>query len=122
MGLYDRFLLYEGRHYSIFFHSQNGYYSEVYEYFEQCDAVTQAGLLFLAIRRGDVGRILDPTRFRVEDKENKICVFKPKQERFFCFFFAGKTIVITSGCRKQKQKLDKNELMKAIKIRRQYFN
>ncbi len=122
MELHDRFLLYEGACYSIYFHAESAGFSEVYEYFEQCDTVTQAGLLYLAKRMGDVGRIYDTTKFRLEDKEGKIYVFKPKQERFFCFFFIGKTIVITSAYKKKKQKIDKNELKKAIEIREKYID
>jgi len=120
--LHDRFLLYEGVCYSIYFHAEKETFSEVYEYFEKCDAVTQAGLLYLAKRMGDIGRIYDTTKFRLEDTENKIYAFKPKQERFFCFFFVGKTIVITSAHKKKKQKLDKNELKKAIWIRKKYID
>ncbi len=120
MGLYDRFLLCDGEHYSIYFHAENAAFSEVYEYFERCDAVTQASLLYLAKRMGDIGRIYDTNKFRLEDKENKIYVFKPKQERFFCFFFSGKIIIITTAYRKQRQKLDENELRKAVEIRKQY--
>ena len=122
MELHDRFLLYEGTCYSVHFHAEKALSSEVYEYFEKCDVVTQASLLYLAKRMGDVGRIYDTTKFRMEDKENKIYAFKPKQERFFCFFFIGKKIVITSAYRKKRQKLDKRELKKAVEIRRKYID
>ncbi|MCL5674666.1 MAG: hypothetical protein M1501_02825 [Candidatus Omnitrophica bacterium] len=69
----------------------------------------------------DFGRIYDETKFRLEDKQNKIYCFKPKNKRFFCFFFAGKKIIITSVYTKKKQKLDQGELKKAIKIRKEYF-
>ena len=122
MKLRDKFLLYAGDNYSIYFHAEKAASSEVYEYFEKCDKVTQASLLFLAKTMGDVGKIYDKNKFRQEDKKNKIYVFKPKQERFFCFFFIGKTIIITSAYKKQKQKLDKNELKKAIEIRKKYID
>ena len=122
MKLRDKFLLYAGDNYSIYFHAEKAASSEVYEYFEKCDKVTQASLLFLAKTMGDVGKIYDKNKFRQEDKKNKIYVFKPKQERFFCFFFIGKTIIITSAYKKQKQKLDKNELKKAIEIQKKYID
>jgi len=119
---YKAFLIHEGEHYSVYFHAERINSSEVYEYFEGCDAVTQASLLFLVKRMAEIGRIYDETKFRVEDKVNKIYVFKPKKERFFCFFFIGKTMIITSAYRKQKQKLDQKELARAIQIRNQYFH
>jgi len=122
MKLYNKFLLYGGNSYSIYFHAENANSSEVHDYFENCDDVTQASLLYLAKRMGDVGKIYDTTKFRLEDKENKIYAFKPKKERFFCFFFVGKRIVITSAHRKRRQKLDKNELKKAIEIRNKYVS
>ena len=122
MRLQDKFLLYTGKHYLIYFHSENSKSSAVYDYFENCDKITQASLLHLAKRMGDVGKIYDTTKFRLEDKENKIYVFKPRKERFFCFFFVGKKIIITSAHKKRRQKLDKNELKKAIEIRNKYIS
>jgi hypothetical protein len=114
---YDDFLIYEGQHYSVYFHAEAKGSSKVYEYFEACDDVTQASLLYLVKRIADIGHIYDETKFRIEDRQNKIYCFKPKKERFFCFFFTGKKIIITSAYTKKRQKLDRNELRKAIQIR-----
>ncbi|MFH1846616.1 MAG: type II toxin-antitoxin system RelE/ParE family toxin [Candidatus Omnitrophota bacterium] len=119
--LYEKFLLYEGMQYLIYFHAESVTSSAVNDYFEKCAYKTQASLLFLAKRMGDAGKIYDTTKFRLEDKENKIYAFKPRKERFFCFFFIGRKIVITSAYRKRRQKLDKKELKKAIKIRKKYM-
>lgn len=119
---YEDFLVYSSVHYSVYFHAEAKDSSIVNSYFEACDDVTQASLLFLVKRIADDGRIYDKTKFRVEDKENKIYCFKPKKERFFCFFFTGKKIIITSAYTKKKQKLDRGEVRKAIQIRSEYFN
>lgn len=121
MDYYKNFLVYKGEHYSIYFHTEEAASSKVYDYFEECDPVTQASLLFLVKRMADIGVIYDETKFRLEDKKNRIYVFKPRQERFFCFFFIEKTIIITSAYRKKRQKLDVGELRKAIEIRNQYI-
>jgi len=118
---YEDFLVYSGEHYSVYFHAEAKNSSVVHDYFEACDDVTQASLLFLAKRMADIGHIYDETKFRIEDKHNKIYCFKPRKERFFCFFFTGKKIIITSVYTKKKQKLDRNELNKAIQVRNQYF-
>jgi hypothetical protein len=86
-----------------------------------CGDVIRASLLFLIKRIADAGHIYDETKFRIEDKKNKIYCFKPKEERFFCFFFTGKKIIITSAYTKKRQKLDRNALRKAIQIRHEYF-
>lgn len=121
MDYYKNFLVYKGEHYSVYFHGEEETSSKVYDYFAKCDAVTQASLLFLIKRIADIGTIYDKTKFRIEDKENKIYAFKPRKERFFCFFFLEKTIIITSSYRKKRQKLDRGELRKAIEIRNQYI-
>ena len=119
---YEEFLVYSGDLYSVYFHAEAKGSSNVYDYFESCDDVTQASLLFLAKRMCDTGHIYDETKFRIEDKRHKIYCFKPKKERFFCFFFINKKIIITSAYTKKKQKLDRGELRKAIAIRNKYFN
>ena len=119
---YENFLVYKGEHYSIYFHAETKDSSSVNEYFECCDDVVQASLLFLVKTMADTGRIYDETKFRIEDRQNKIYCFKPREERFFCFFFAGKKIIITSAYAKKKQKLDQHELKRAIQIRREYFS
>jgi len=119
---YEDFLLYSGGRYSVYFHAETKDSSAVYEYFEGCDDATQASLLFLVKRMGDIGHIYDITKFRIEDRENKIYCFKPRRERFFCFFFMGKRLIITSAHTKKKQKLDHDEIGKAVRIRNEYFN
>ncbi len=117
---YENFLVYAGTHYVAYFHAEDKEVSKVYEYYKECDDVTRAGLLYLVKRIADFGHIYDVTKFRIEDKEHRIYCFKPKKERFFCFFLIGKKIIITSGYTKKKQKLDMHELQKAIKIQHEY--
>ena len=117
---YKSFLVYSGERYSVFFHAESNEFSSVRQYFEDCDYVTQAGLLKLAKRIADTGTIFDNTKFRIEDRKHKIYCFKPNKERFFCFFLIGQRIIITSGYTKKKQKIDRRELEKAIRIKEQY--
>lgn len=118
---YDNFLIYSGERYSVFFHAEANHSSEVFDYYNHCDDVTRASLLYLVKRIADFGHIYDETKFRIEDKQHKIYCFKPKKERFFCFFFTGQKIIITSGYTKKKQKLDRSELTKVVKIRELYI-
>ena len=119
---YENFLVYSGERYSVYFHAETSNSSSVNDYFENCDDITQSSLLFLVKRMSDIGHIYDITKFRIEDRANKIYCFKPKSERFFCFFFSGKKIIITSAYTKKRQKLDRSELNRTIKIRNQYID
>lgn len=121
MKFYHQFLVYKGAHYSIYFHAEEKSVSRVYEYYKKCDDGTRASLLFLSKRIADIGHIYDTTKFRIEDKKNKIYAFKPKRDRFFCFFFVNKEIIITSAYRKRRQKLDLKELKKSVAIRNRYY-
>jgi hypothetical protein len=121
ISFFENFLIYKGEYFSVYFHAETIDSSCVHDYFESCDEATQSSLLFLARTIADIGRIYDETKFRVEDRQDKIYCFKPKKERFFCFFFAGKKIIITSAYTKKSQKLDRGELKKAIRIRNEYF-
>jgi Phage derived protein Gp49-like (DUF891) len=118
---YEDFLVYDGQRFSVFFHAESSDSSKVYDYYKDCDDVTRASLLYLVKRIADIGHIYDDTKFRIEDKQHKIYCFKPKKERFFCFFYTGQKIIITSGHTKKKQKLDRNELEKAVRIRAEYL-
>ncbi|MFH0754495.1 MAG: type II toxin-antitoxin system RelE/ParE family toxin [Candidatus Omnitrophota bacterium] len=118
---FEKFLVYSGDWYSVYFHAQTNGCSEVFNYYKGCNDATRASLLYLVKRMADVGQIYDETKFRLEDKQAKIYCFKPKDERFFCFFLIGRKIIITSAYSKKKQKLDLRELMKAIKIREEYL-
>jgi hypothetical protein len=109
-------------YYAVYFHAELQGFSGVRDYYKSCDSATRASLLFLVKTIADIGRIYDETKFRYENKLNKIYCFKPRNKRFFCFFFTGKKIIITSAYTKKGQKLDQNELKKAIHIRRQYFS
>jgi hypothetical protein len=121
ISFFENFLIYKGEYFSVYFHAETIDSSCVHDYFESCDEATQSSLLFLARTIADIGRIYDETKFRVEDRQNKIYCFKPKKARFFCFFFAGKKIIITSAYTKKSQKLDRGELKKTIRIRNEYF-
>ena len=48
----------------------------------------------------EIGKILNITKFRHEG--DGIYAFKPKPDRFLCFFYAGKKIIITNVFKKKK--------------------
>ncbi|MFN6040066.1 MAG: type II toxin-antitoxin system RelE/ParE family toxin, partial [Bacteroidota bacterium] len=42
--------------------------------------------------------------------------------RVFCFFDQGQLVVVTSGFQKKTQKTPRQEIEKAIKIKKEYFD
>lgn len=72
-------------------------------------------LLRLFKRIGDSGEIKDKTKFNFEG--DQIYAFKPKPQRFLCFFFTGKKIIVTNAFCKKQQKLPINEKEKALKYK-----
>ena len=64
---------------------------------------------------GESGRIFDIAKFRNEG--NKIFAFKPQPDRYLCFFFAGRKIVITNAFEKKSQKISPGEKERALKAK-----
>lgn len=87
--------------------------SEALEYFNQLSEQQQLKFLFLVKRIGDFGKISNKEQFRNEG--DKIYAFKPQPDRFLCFFFTGKKIIVTNAFQKKTQKLPTNQKEKAIK-------
>ena len=56
---------------------------------------------------GDFGVIHDTTKFRNEG--DSIYAFKPQPDRYLCFFFSGKKIIVTNAYRKKSDKLPKRK-------------
>ncbi|MDD3656468.1 MAG: type II toxin-antitoxin system RelE/ParE family toxin [Atribacterota bacterium] len=69
----------------------------------------------------DHGRLFDKTKVRKVDSDEKIFEFKPKEHRFFSFFYKEKKIIITNAYMKKSQKVSKNDLEKAKNIKRDYI-
>ena len=81
--------------------------------------IQQHKLLYLIKRIADTGKISDKTKFRNEG--NAIFTFKPKPDRFLCFFQEGKKIIITNGFVKKQDKLPKKEKEKALTLKKKYL-
>ncbi len=111
---------YEGESFTIEWYFDAKDSSEALEYYNSLNKAERIQLLKLLKRMGDNGEIKDKTKFRSE--RDKIYAFKPQPDRFLCFFYEGKKIVITNGFRKKQQKLPLNEKDKALKNRNDYIN
>jgi phage-related protein len=88
------------------------------EYFSKQPKDKQRKILNLFRLMGEQGKIFDQTKFRNEG--DKIYAFKPQPDRYLCFFFTGKKIVITNAFLKKTQKLPLNEKEQALKAYASY--
>ena len=114
------FIAYIGDVLTIEWYFDETHYSEALEYYNNLNPRERIQLLKLFKRMGDVGEIQDKTKFRFEG--DKIYAFKPQPDRFLCFFYEGKKIVVTNGFRKKQQKLPVREKENALKKRTLYVN
>lgn len=113
------FLAYSGSAFTIeWYHDDQGY-SQAKEYFEKLSEVQQDKLAHLFRLLGDMGKIHSTEKFRNED--DQIYAFKPQPDRFLCFFYIGKKVIITNAFAKKQDKLPPNEKIKALKLRVDYI-
>lgn len=98
----------------------SNYKSQALDYYQSLTTDERIKVLKLFKRMGDAGEIKDKTKFTNEG--DKIYAFKPQPERFLCFFYEGKRIIVTNAFRKKQQKLPLGEKKKALKIRNDYIN
>lgn len=112
------YIAYEGNEYTIEWYFDAKRQSEALDYYNSLNKDERIQLLKLLKRMGDAGIIKDITKFRSEG--NKIYAFKPQPDRFLCFFYEGKKIIITNGFRKKQPKLPVQEKENALKKRDDY--
>ncbi len=111
-------IAYEGSKYTIEWYYDSKGFSSALEYYNSLTSPERIKLLRLLKRMGDAGEIKDKTKFNFEG--DQIYAFKPKPQRFLCFFFTGKKIILTNAFCKKQQKLPVNEKQKAIKCKTDY--
>ena len=116
----EDYVIYQGEKFQVEFYFTGKGEMPAKEYFDAAERRIQAKLLVLVKCIADNGGLFDETKFRLVDRREKIFEFKPKEERFFNFFYEGGKIIITNAYRKKTQKVDQRELHKAIKIKMDY--
>lgn len=112
------YIAYSGKQFTIEWYYNIQGKSPALDYYNKLTAQERIKVLHLFKRMGDAGKIEDTTKFNYEG--NQIYAFKPKPDRFLCFFYAGKKIIVTNAFRKKKQKLPDNEKAKSITSKNDY--
>ena len=113
------YIAYRGPCFTVEWYFDGNQKSSAKDYYSSLNAGERIQVLKLFKRIGDGGEIKDKTKFRNEG--DKIFAFKPHPDRFLCFFYEGKKIVVTNAFRKKQQKLPKNEKDRALKMRENYI-
>lgn len=113
-------IAYEGNSFVIEWYFTSHGESPALAYYNTLEKEQRVKLLYLLKRMGDAGKISDTTKFNNEG--DQIYAFKPKPERFLCFFFKERKIILTHGFRKKQQKLPKNEKERALSLKEDYEN
>lgn len=88
------------------------------EYVNNLSEERQKKLVNLFRRMGDLGSVFDKTKFRNEG--DQIYAFKTQPDRYLCFFYIGKKIIITNAFEKKTDKLPKQEKLKALRYKQSY--
>jgi len=116
----NEYIAYHGDFFTIEWYFDHKDQSQAFEYYQSLNADERIKLLKLFKRMGDAGEIKDITKFVNEG--DKIYAFKPQPDRFLCFFYDGKKIIVTNAFRKKQPKLPKNEKEKALNTRDNYIS
>lgn len=115
-----RRIAYEGSQFTIEWYYDEKKESDALAFFEKQPKEKQRKLLNLLRLMGEQGKICDETKFNYEG--DKIYAFKPQPDRYLCFFFSGKKIIITNAYVKKTPKLPKSEKAIALKAFKSYGN
>jgi len=112
------FIVYEGPEFTIEWYYNDRGKSPAKTYFDELDRERKVEAFELFKTMAQIGKILNITKFRHEG--DGIYAFKPKPDRFLCFFFSGKKIVITNAFEKKKDKLSPIEKNRALSAQKDY--
>lgn len=112
------YIAYSGEKYTIEWYYNARGKSAALEYYQSLSADERIKVLQLFKRMGDAGEIRDTTKFNNEG--DRLYAFKPKPDRFVCFFYIGKKIIVTNAFRKKQPKLPKTEKDRALKLKNDY--
>jgi hypothetical protein len=111
-------IAYEGDKFTIEWYQDEKGKSRAMEYFLKLPASQQDKLYTLFKVMGNVGKIFNKEKFNFEGEG--IFAFKPQPDRFLCFFYAGRKIIVTNGFVKKQNKLPREEKERALLYKNEY--
>ncbi len=117
----EEYIFYQGKKFQVEFYFTENNKIPAKEYLEKTSLQVKLKLAALVKYISESGQIFDKGKFRLVDSKNKIYEFKPLNHRFFNFFFKEGKIVITNAYIKKTQKVDRKELNKSQKMKKDYM-
>jgi hypothetical protein len=121
------YLYYDGATFTVEWYMDEGGRMKAKDYYDALSEDEQNRLNYIVRYFADnpIGIRLPKTLYNLEDAENKIYAFKPKDHRFFNFMTAGKKVIIVDAYRKHSQQMGKkdlNLLRSAVQAKNDYLN
>lgn len=113
-----KYLIYEGTEFTLEWYYNTKGKMSAYDYFQELSEDRKDKAFYLFEKLGDTGKIFNKQQFRHED--DQIYAFKPKPDRFYCFFYEGSKVIVTNACEKKQDKLSPREKDKALRAREDY--
>jgi len=114
----QNFIAYPGKKFTVEWYFDDRGNSDSKKYFEKLDALKREKIFYLFRLFGDMGKIKNREKFRYEG--DQIYAFKASPNRFLCFFFDGRKIIITSAYKKESAKMPSKEKKKALAVKADY--
>ena len=109
---------YKGQKFTIEWYFDDRGKSESCNYLGKLYILIMKKVLKLLRLFGEMGKILNKEKFRYEG--DQIYVFKASPDRFLCFFFDGRKIIVTSAYKKESAKMPTKEKQKALRAKKDY--
>lgn len=113
-----KYIAYEGKLYTIEWYFDQKEKSKAREYYDRLSKERKRKVINLFRLMTEYGKIMDEAKFRNEG--DGIYAFKPQPDRFLCFFFKGKKIIVTNAFLKNTQKMSPQEKERALRALNDY--
>ncbi len=108
-----KYIAYQGSEYTIEWYYDRRAKSRALAYYLDLTDDRKRKVMSLFRLMATHAKIHDETKFRYEG--DNIYAFKPQPDRYLCFFFMGKKIIVTNAFEKRTQKMREQEKDRALK-------
>ena len=113
-----KYVAYSGRLYMIEWYFDSRDRSKARDYYNDLSDDRKRKAMTLFKLMAEQGSIMNRTKF--VNEYDGIYAFKPQPDRFLCFFFVGKKIIITNAFFKNVQKIPTQEKERAMRAFKDY--